>query len=100
MNVEVHAPGEELEPGDSFVPDSYSVHSAMLSTAEPTSPAFPAVVVELAGWMAAELPLQEGAAREPSVRMRILLEVPGAQGIAAGILNSLGQLQRLAQRRD
>lgn len=47
-----------------------------------------------------ELPLPAGAPRVPSRRIRILFEVPGAEGVSAGILNSLGQLRRLARNQE
>lgn len=100
MDVSIHAAGDELALADVFCPDSYSVHSTMVRGRDDNAPATPAVLIELAGWTADQLPLRPGAERIAPKRIRLLLEVPGAEGVAAGILNSLGQLRRLAQRRD
>lgn len=98
--MKIHDAGDELLLDDVFCPDAYSVHSTMVRGRDDDAPATPAVLMELAGWTADQLPLRPGAERIAPKRIRILLEVPGAEGIAAGILNSLGQLRRLAQRRD
>lgn len=95
-----HVPGSEVDTADLFVPDSYQVYSAMASDPAGVAPATPTIYVELAGFMAEDLPLAPGQDRTPTKHLRILLEVPGAEGIAAGILNSLGQLRRLAKNQE
>ncbi|CAN7239269.1 hypothetical protein LJR045_000956 [Microbacterium sp. LjRoot45] len=95
-----HVPGSEVDTADVFVPDSYQVYAAMASDPAGVSPATPTIYVELDGFMVDDLPLAPGGDRTPTKRMRILLEVPGAEGIAAGILNSLGQLRRLAKNQE
>lgn len=82
-----------------FVPNGYAVHSAMTSPVDPTVPAVPTVLIELSGWMRSELPFPADNP-PPMRRIDLLLEVRGAEGIAAGILNSLGQLKRLARNQE
>lgn len=95
-----HAPDGEVDTNNVFVPDRYEVYAAMASDPRAMMPATPTVYLELAGFMADELPLPEGHDRTPSTHVRVLLEVKGAEGISAGILNSLGQLRRLAKNQE
>lgn len=94
------APGGEVDINNVFVPDRFEVFAAMASDPRTMMPATPTIYLELSGFMADELPLPEGHDRAPSTHVRVLLEVAGAEGIAAGILNSLGQLRRLAKNQE
>ena len=95
-----HALGGEVDTNNVFVPDRFEVYAAMASDPRTMTPATPTVYLELSGFMADELPLPAGHDRTPSTHVRVLLEVPGAEGIAAGILNSLGQLRRFAKNQE
>lgn len=99
-NEPTHVPGGEVDMSDVFVPDSYQVYAAMATDPDGVSPATPTIYLELAGFMAEDLPLAPTHDRTPSRRLRILLEVPGAEGITAAIANSLGQLRRLAKNQE
>ena len=94
-----HPAGAELNLADVFVPDAYNVLPAFVGGQDGT-PAAPTVLLELTGWDAAQLPFPDDGTIPPARTVRILLEVPGAEGISAGILNSLGQLRRIRRNQE
>lgn len=89
-----HTPGTELTITEVFVPDAYNVQPAFVR-GEGDTPATPTVLLELTGWDAEQLPFPSDGTIPPARTIRILVEIPGAEGISAGILNSLGQLRRM-----
>ena len=95
-----HTPGSEIGIDDLLIVDRFEVYSAMVSDPAGTEAATPAVFIDLAGFSSDDLPLAPTHDRTPTRNVRVLLEVPGAEGIATGILNSLGQLKRLAKNQE
>lgn len=94
-----HPTGAQLDLSDVFVVDAYTVQPGFVSARENASAA-PIVLLELQGWDADQLPFPEDGPIPPHHTVRILLEVPGAEGISAGILNSLGMLRRIRRNQE
>lgn len=88
--------GSEFVTEDAFIPTSFAAHAATVSH-DGDVPAARVVLLELEGYMQADLPATAFTARRT---VRMLLEEPIAAGVAQGLTNSITMLGNLRRNQE
>lgn len=73
--------------------DGFSAHAAMVDTLDPAAPAVPSVLLDLEGTLVGDLSGQR-------INVRVLLERPGAEGLVAGLANSVTLLENIRRNQE